>query len=249
MLNKVNNLDEESAEVALTVRVPKQTLDYIDGLVKARPTKIPRHSWLLEAIYEKLSKEGRVKGTLRVMRENDAEAGTTPIYCLDFLSVHHRKGVPVAPMTLVGNDSIERYLIEWGCTAENAKGWIQKLKTERSVWISDVMVPTERLGPFGFKVAGLGIYRKLPDGRTAILYHNHPKNSPEETRGDRILIISASGHIELEATVTIGGKVLVLLEKHIFPPSAPNTVHLTFREASEEEAEEFLNIHRQYTFD
>ena len=44
-------------EVVLTVRVPPATLKRIDSLVKARRSKIPRHSWLLEAIYEKLDRE------------------------------------------------------------------------------------------------------------------------------------------------------------------------------------------------
>lgn len=48
---------ERPEEVALTVRVPPATLKRIDVLVKARRNKIPRHSWLLEAIYEKLDRE------------------------------------------------------------------------------------------------------------------------------------------------------------------------------------------------
>ena len=152
-------------------------------------------------------------------------------------------------MTVVGYDSLERYLVEWGFISENAKGWMQKLKADRSVSIPNVMMPAERVGRYGFKVSGLGIQRRLRDGRTAILYHDHPKNAPDDVRGDRILILNSSGGVAQEATVTPDGRVLVLLEKHIFPPGAPNTVQLKFREASPKEAEEFLDIHRQYTLD
>lgn len=49
--------DINKTEAVLTVRVPPETLHRIDALVKARRNKIPRHSWLLEAIYEKLDRE------------------------------------------------------------------------------------------------------------------------------------------------------------------------------------------------
>jgi len=32
-------------------------LNQIDALVKAQPIKTPRHRWMLEALYEKLSRE------------------------------------------------------------------------------------------------------------------------------------------------------------------------------------------------
>lgn len=51
------DVPEQRDEVALTVRVPPTTLQRINVLVKARRNKIPRHSWLLEAIYEKLDRE------------------------------------------------------------------------------------------------------------------------------------------------------------------------------------------------
>ena len=44
-------------EIALTVRVPPAVLNQIDELVRARRVKIPRHAWLLEAIYAKLDSE------------------------------------------------------------------------------------------------------------------------------------------------------------------------------------------------
>jgi len=45
------------AEIALTVRVPPVVLEQIDQLVRGRRVKIPRHAWLLEAIYAKLDSE------------------------------------------------------------------------------------------------------------------------------------------------------------------------------------------------
>lgn len=242
-------MDSKDSEVALTVRLPKETLDRIDTLVKARANKIPRHSWLLEAIYEKLYKEDRVEGVLDIFWENSGEPSTTARYVMHFLNLHRRRGGPVAPRTMVGEDSLERYLIELGFKSENARGWLEKLKADRSISIPNVMMPADRVGPYGFKVSGLGIQRKLRDGRTAILYHEFPKNAPDKIRGDRILILSSSGGVEKEATVTPEGEVLVLLEKHIFPPGAPDTVYLKFRDASKEETEEFLDIHRQYTLD
>ncbi len=241
-----NNAEAESSEVALTVRVPRTTLERIDSLVRARPNKIPRHSWLLEAIYEKLYKEERVEGVLDILWENSGETGAAARYCLLFFPLTRRKGGPVAPMSVVGDDFLERYLVEWGFASVNAKGWIGKLKADTSVSIPNVMMPANRVGPYGFKVAGLGIQRRLSDGRTAILFHDHPKNAPDEIRGDRIVIVGTTLNGVSEATVTTDGKVLILVGKHISPPAAPNTVLVNYRQASQEEAAEFLGIYRQY---
>lgn len=43
--------------VAVVLRLPSEMLDQIDVSVKARPIRTPRHTWLLEAIHEKLSRE------------------------------------------------------------------------------------------------------------------------------------------------------------------------------------------------
>jgi hypothetical protein len=242
-------LEGEASEVALTVRVPKGTLERIDALVRVRQNKIPRHSWLLEAIYEKLYREERVEGVLDIFWENSGEIGTAARYCLHFLPLSRRKGGPVAPMSVVGDDSLERYLVEWGFISENAKGWIGKLKADKSISISNVMMPANRVGPYGFKVAGLGIQRKLRDGRTAVLYHDHPRKAPDELRGDKIAILSATGYSEREAIITADGKVLIIRNKYIAPPAASVNVMWQVEEASKEEAEEFLDIRRQYTPD
>lgn len=242
-------LKHESNEVALTVRMPSGTVDRIDRLVKARLTKIPRHSWLLEAIYEKLNKEERVEGVLDIFWENNAEPRAAAMYRLRFLSFLRKRGGPIAPMTVVGDNCLERYLVDWGFDPDIARGWIQKLKKDTSVSIPNVMMPADRIGPYGFKIAGLGIQMRLTDGRTAVLYHDHPRNAPREVKGDRIVVIGASGNVEEEATVTAEGRVLILIEKHIFPPQASNTVHLEFREASTDERGKFLGIHRLYVVD
>ena len=43
--------------VAVVLRVPTEMLDQVDGAVQARPLRIPRHTWILEAVLEKLSRE------------------------------------------------------------------------------------------------------------------------------------------------------------------------------------------------
>ena len=230
-------------EVAVTVRVPKGTLERIDSLVKARPTKIPRHSWLLEAIYEKLYKEERVEGFLDIFWENSEDTTTLARYCLHFLPLNRRMGGPVAPMSVVGDDSLERYLVEWGFAPENAKGWVGKVKADTSLSIPNVMMPADRVGPYGFKVAGLGIQRRLRDGRTAILYHDHPRNAPDEAKGDKIVILAGTGYGEREAVVTRSGRVLII--RHSYFSDAP----WDLTEASKEETEEFLNIHGQFFLD
>ena len=42
--------------VTVSLRIPVSMLKEIDRAVKARPYKIPRHSWLLEAVHEKLAR-------------------------------------------------------------------------------------------------------------------------------------------------------------------------------------------------
>ncbi len=41
----------------IVLRLPNHMLERIDALVKARPVRIPRHTWLLEAVYEKLARD------------------------------------------------------------------------------------------------------------------------------------------------------------------------------------------------
>jgi hypothetical protein len=41
------------------LRLPASMLRSIDQAVKSRPVRIPRHTWLLEAVHEKLSRENQ----------------------------------------------------------------------------------------------------------------------------------------------------------------------------------------------
>ena len=50
--------NEKSQHAAIVLRLPSQMLEQIDALLKARPVRIPRHTWLLEAVYEKLARDG-----------------------------------------------------------------------------------------------------------------------------------------------------------------------------------------------
>jgi hypothetical protein len=44
-------------EQPIVLRLPVPLLSKVDEVVKARPIRIPRHTWLLEAIWEKLERE------------------------------------------------------------------------------------------------------------------------------------------------------------------------------------------------
>ena len=51
----------ERKEIAVNIRLKPDELERIDEVVRRRRT-IPRHSWLLEAIFEKLAREeGKVE--------------------------------------------------------------------------------------------------------------------------------------------------------------------------------------------
>ena len=47
------------ATTPVVLRIPTAMLSQIDALVKAQPIKTPRHRWMLEALYEKLSREDK----------------------------------------------------------------------------------------------------------------------------------------------------------------------------------------------
>lgn len=44
-------------ERQVAVRIPEDILDEVDRVMKMRSVRIPRHTWLLEAIVEKLERE------------------------------------------------------------------------------------------------------------------------------------------------------------------------------------------------
>ncbi len=48
----------ERATSPVVLRVPTELLEQIDRAREGRKVKIPRHTWLLEALVEKLEREG-----------------------------------------------------------------------------------------------------------------------------------------------------------------------------------------------
>jgi ribosomal protein S25 len=48
---------KEKDAVPVILRVPEDILERVDSSVQARRIKTPRHTWLLEAILEKLERE------------------------------------------------------------------------------------------------------------------------------------------------------------------------------------------------
>ncbi len=55
MAKEINETEEEMA--ALTVRVPRTLVNDIDHKRKARAVRVPRNTWILEAVVEKLDRE------------------------------------------------------------------------------------------------------------------------------------------------------------------------------------------------
>ena len=52
-----SDLEEKDAAAPVVLRLPGDILNRVDTSVKARPIRTPRHTWLLEAIHEKLARE------------------------------------------------------------------------------------------------------------------------------------------------------------------------------------------------
>jgi hypothetical protein len=50
---------EPEQVVPVILRLPATMLKSIDQAVKSRPVRIPRHTWLLEAVHEKLSRDNQ----------------------------------------------------------------------------------------------------------------------------------------------------------------------------------------------
>jgi hypothetical protein len=51
------NGGQEKETVPVILRVPEDILQKVDASVQARRIKTPRHTWLLEAVLEKLERE------------------------------------------------------------------------------------------------------------------------------------------------------------------------------------------------
>ena len=56
-MDSARTREESRVEVPVTVRIPKPMLSDIESLVRTRPIKTARHTWLMEAIYEKWKRE------------------------------------------------------------------------------------------------------------------------------------------------------------------------------------------------
>ena len=41
----------------IVLRLPTELLEQVDSLLKHRPVRLPRHTWILEAVYEKMKRE------------------------------------------------------------------------------------------------------------------------------------------------------------------------------------------------
>jgi hypothetical protein len=42
---------------SIVLRLPTSLLSKVDSIIKDRPVRIPRHTWLVEAVYEKIQRE------------------------------------------------------------------------------------------------------------------------------------------------------------------------------------------------
>jgi hypothetical protein len=62
LINKGGSIPKRDATsnegtVAIVLRLPTDILARVDQSVKARPIRTPRHTWLLEAVHEKLTRD------------------------------------------------------------------------------------------------------------------------------------------------------------------------------------------------
>jgi hypothetical protein len=48
---------EKVGEKPILIRVPSDVIKQIDSIVSSKRIKTPRHTWLLEAVFEKLERE------------------------------------------------------------------------------------------------------------------------------------------------------------------------------------------------
>lgn len=50
---------DEKLVAPILLRLPPDDVTEIDSLISKRRIKIPRHTWLLEAVYEKMERDGK----------------------------------------------------------------------------------------------------------------------------------------------------------------------------------------------
>jgi hypothetical protein len=51
--------EPKKAEISVLLRLQANIAERLDFAIKAKPIRTPRHSWILEAILEKLEREGQ----------------------------------------------------------------------------------------------------------------------------------------------------------------------------------------------
>jgi len=49
---------EGGKTTSILLRLPAEMVERLDAALKERPVRLPRHTWILEAIHEKLTREG-----------------------------------------------------------------------------------------------------------------------------------------------------------------------------------------------
>jgi hypothetical protein len=54
--------DQETKTTPILLRIPAGMMERLDSALKGRPVKLPRHTWILEAIHEKLTRESPPEG-------------------------------------------------------------------------------------------------------------------------------------------------------------------------------------------
>lgn len=52
----------QAGTTPILLRIPTVMLERLEAALKSRPVKLPRHTWILEAIHEKLTREASGEG-------------------------------------------------------------------------------------------------------------------------------------------------------------------------------------------
>lgn len=100
----------------------------------------------MEAIYRQVRSEVS-EGRLQVSKESDVG----PQYSIGFRPyIDVPSGGALQTINKVGTDALEQYFVGLGIESRAAKIWTKILQTKRTVTIDNVMMPTSRLGAFGF---------------------------------------------------------------------------------------------------
>lgn len=51
---------KQTGDKPILIRIPAEAVKKIDEIVSAKKIKTPRHTWLLEAVFEKLEKDSQI---------------------------------------------------------------------------------------------------------------------------------------------------------------------------------------------